>query len=277
MANPLTQSLAFIGAGNMAEALIAGLIGRGFATPTQIRACEIHAERAAFMQKKYGIVMTQELASCITDNCVILLCVKPQQMKTTLVSLRPLIKDQLVITIAAGIRLDFYDATLASKSRVIRVMPNTPALLGLGASAFAGNAFATSADKQLCREIFEQVGVAVELPREEWLDAVTALSGSGPAFVYRFAAELIAAAETLGLSSDLARTLALQTLSGAAAMLQQSGEDPATLTRKVTSPGGTTLAGLEALDQQGFAAAISACLARAAARSKELSDEFGRS
>lgn len=271
-----TLTIGFIGAGNMAEALIAGLISKNFLPASQITACEINTERAGAMQKKYGITMTQEVASCVKNSRVIILCVKPQQMKETLASLSRIIKDQLVISIAAGIPLAFYDAQFASQTRVIRVMPNTPALLGLGATAFVANAHANADDIKICEEIFAQVGLAIALKNEADLDAVTALSGSGPAFVYTFAAELIASATRLGLNESVARELTLQTLTGAAAMLQKSGDDPQTLTRKVTSPGGTTFAGLEALKNQGFAAVISGCLRAAAKRSKELSEEFGK-
>lgn len=268
--------LSFIGAGNMAEAILAGVLKQGLCAASAIRALEVNPERAHFIANKYAITVSSEAADAIADSGVVLLCVKPQQMKEALFTIRPHLKDHLVISIAAGIKMRFYQKILGKTARFIRVMPNTPAMIGLGATVYCAGKAATAQDKTVCERIFAQVGLVRAVGREALLDAVTALSGSGPAFVYHFAAALVAAGKRAGLNAELARQLTFQTLSGAAQMLIQSGEDPAVLTKKVTSPGGTTLAGLKLLAKKGFTRIIEQCILSAAKRAKELSEEFGR-
>jgi pyrroline-5-carboxylate reductase len=268
--------LTFIGAGNMAEAIIAGLIKQGLYAPEAITALEVNPERALYMAEKHRIRVVDTAERALTADGTVLLCVKPQQMQVALVALRPHLKDQLVITIAAGIRLKFYQSLLAPGTHLIRVMPNTPAMIGLGASVYCAARTASHDDKALCERIFAAVGMVRMVKREALLDAVTALSGSGPAFVYHFAAALAAAGRQAGLPKDLARELTFQTLVGAAQLLQQSGEEPAVLTKKVTSKGGTTLAGLEVLGKKRFTRIMGQCILRATRRAQEMSQEFGR-
>ncbi len=271
----LKVSIGFIGAGNMAEALIKGILIKKLVDKEKVSAFEVNPARAKDMANRYGIRLTDSLPHLTQKTDILILCVKPQQMGEVLESLKPLIKNQLVITIAAGITTRFYLKKLGAKTRFIRVMPNMPAMLGFGATGIFAAKTATKTDLANTIALFAATGEVITVKREALIDAVTALSGSGPAFVYRFAASLISGGSKAGLSKDAARTLALQTLLGAAHILINANEDPASLTDKVTSKGGTTLAGLEILDQKGFTQTVEACILRASERAKELSAAFG--
>jgi len=271
----LKTSIGFIGAGNMAEALIKGILTKKLVDKKKIAAFEVNPARAKDMIKRYGIALTDSLVRLTQKADILILCVKPQQMDEVLQSLKPHLKNQLVITIAAGITTRFYLKKLGPKTRLIRVMPNMPAMLGYGATGIFATKTATKTDLANTLALFSAAGDVIEVKREPLIDAVTALSGSGPAFVYRFAASLMSGGIKAGLSKAAAKKLALQTLLGAAHVLINANEDPSSLTAKVTSKGGTTLAGLEVLDQKGFTQTVEACILRASERAKELSAAFG--
>lgn len=262
------RRIAFIGAGNMASALISGLLARGSARPDTLLASDLREEALQTLAREHGIATTHDNASaCAAD--VIVLSVKPQILPAVLSELAPRIgRDALVVSIAAGVPLAVIEGQLPGV-RVIRAMPNTPALVGAGATAIAAGVHAVPADLQTARAIFESVGVVVEVP-EAQLDAVTALSGSGPAYVFYLAEALVEAGSGVGLPQDVATTLALQTVYGAAKLLHESAEAPAELRRKVTSPGGTTEAGVKALDGLQVKAAFQACVTAARDRGAEL-------
>jgi pyrroline-5-carboxylate reductase len=266
----LSQSIAFIGGGNMARALIQGLISTQTARPDQVLVSDQRDDGLALLRERFGVKTTRDnLAACAQE--VVLLCVKPQVFPQLLPEIAPrLATSTLVISIAAGVPLAAIEARLA-RSRVVRAMPNTPALASAGATALAAGARTTPDDMQLARAIFESVGKVVEVD-DAAMDAVTALSGSGPAYVFLLAEALTAAGTQLGLAPEVASTLAAQTLFGASVLLHQSGEAPSELRRKVTSPGGTTAAGIAALEQRDFAGVIAACLQAAKARGHELGE-----
>jgi pyrroline-5-carboxylate reductase len=267
----IDRRIAFIGSGNMASALIHGLIASQTSRPEQIIASDVRSETLAALSSAHGVATTQDNAqACSAD--VVVLSVKPQVMPALLAEIAPHLKPStLVISIAAGVPLALIESQLIGR-RVVRAMPNTPALVAAGATAIAPGQHAGPPDLALARSIFESVGVVVETP-ESLLDAVTALSGSGPAYVFYLAEALVEAGEAVGLPKQIASELALQTVYGAAKLLRESSEAPAELRRKVTSPGGTTQAGVSKLDELGAKAAFRACVIAARDRGQELGKE----
>lgn len=264
----LTQSIAFIGGGNMATALIHGLLHTGTAHAAQVLVSDVREEGLAQLRERYAVSTTHDnREACRRD--VVVLSVKPQIFATLLPEIAAHAgAGTLVISIAAGVPLAAIDACLP-RARVIRAMPNTPALVSAGATALATGARATAEDLALATTLFASVGRVVEVPDSQ-MDAVTALSGSGPAYVFLLAEALASAGAELGLTPEVARELAAQTLFGAGKLLTESAEPAQELRRKVTSPGGTTAAGIAALESHQFVQAVGACLRAAAARGKEL-------
>jgi pyrroline-5-carboxylate reductase len=239
---------AFIGAGNMASALVHGLIASGAARPERIVATDVSAEALEGLQQRHGIATSASNTEAVVGADVVVLCVKPQVLPSVLAELAPaLTPAQLVVSIAAGVPTGVIERALGGAARVVRAMPNTPALVLAGATAIARGRSATDADLELAATLFASVGKVVRVP-EPQLDAVTGLSGSGPAYA----------------------TLAAQTVYGAAKLLHDSGAPPGALRRNVTSPGGTTQAGLERLEERGFADVIRDAVARATERATEL-------
>jgi pyrroline-5-carboxylate reductase len=271
----LSQGIAFIGGGNMATALIQGLIATHTARREQLLVSDIRAEGLVQLRDKYGVRTTLDSrAACQSD--ILVLSVKPQNFAGLLPTIaQHLAPSTLVISIAAGVPLRAIEAALP-QSRVVRAMPNTPALVSAGATALAPGSKASQEDMALATKIFASVGQVVQV-EEAHLDAVTALSGSGPAYVFLMAEALASAGAELGLTPEVARVLAAQTIFGAGKLLAESPDAPAELRRKVTSPGGTTAAGLAALEARDFAGAITACLRAANARGQELGQETANS
>jgi pyrroline-5-carboxylate reductase len=267
----IDRRIAFIGSGNMASALIHGLLASKTSRPDRIIASDVRDEVLAALRGEHGIATSRDNAEVCSSD-VIVLSVKPQVLPALLSEIAPHVKPEtLVISIAAGVPLALIESQLTGR-RAVRAMPNTPALVGAGATAIAPGQHAGKADLALARTIFESVGVVVETP-EALLDAVTALSGSGPAYVFYLAEALIEAGVAVGLPQDVASQLALQTVYGAAKLLHERGEPPADLRRKVTSPGGTTQAGVEKLDALNVKAAFEACVTAARDRGQELGKE----
>jgi pyrroline-5-carboxylate reductase len=267
----LSERIAFIGGGNMASALIQGLLSTQTATPERLLVTDVRPEGLAALHQQHGIATaTDNRQACASD--VVVLSVKPQVFPVLLPELAPLLPERvLVISIAAGVPLAAIEALLP-KSRVVRAMPNTPAMVLAGATALAPGSRATASDMALATAIFASVGEVVQVPDSQ-MDAVTALSGSGPAYVFLLAEALIAAAAELGLPSETATTLAIQTIYGAGKLLRESTDAPDVLRRKVTSPGGTTAAGIAQLESHDFAGAVRACIAAAQARGSELGQD----
>lgn len=263
-------AVGFLGGGNMATALIRGFAAAGLYRPEEICASDVDpAKRRAL--KRLRVAPTEDNSALVRHCRVVVLAVKPQIIDAVLAEIRPAVtKKHLFISIAAGVPTWRLENGLGPGARVVRVMPNTPSLLGQGMAVVVRGAHATAADERLSIKLLRAVGQCQAVADERLLDAVTGLSGSGPAYVYLFAEALIAGGVAAGLDPGLAKVLALQTITGAAAMLQQSGETPQRLREMVTSPGGTTVAGLTEMNRRGFVDAVSAGVVSAAERSAEL-------
>jgi pyrroline-5-carboxylate reductase len=266
----LTQTIGFIGAGQMARALGQGFVSAGLVPGRQISYCD-PSEKAGldFGQSVGGARQAASNAEVVSQSNVVFLAVKPQNMPTVFAEIRGKVgSEKLIVSIAAGITLSRLREGLKTE-RIVRVMPNTPALVGKGASAYALGPGATAADGQLVGQLLEAVGQAFQV-EEKLLDAATGLSGSGPAFVYVMIEALADGGVRMGLPRDVAMALAALTVRGAAEMVVTSGEHPAVLKDRVASPGGTTIAGLAALEDRGLRAALIAAVEAATRRSQEL-------
>jgi len=267
------DTIGFLGGGNMAEALIKGIITAKVYTPENIFVSDIRPERLEFVAKEYGAQPAYSNAALAADVDILVLSVKPQNMTDALQSIKDVFKPPtLVVSIAAGIKVGKITAALGDIA-IVRVMPNTPALIGQGASAL----FANDRAKPMLEKaetIFAAVGRAVIVDDEGLIDAVTAVSGSGPAYYFLLMEEMIKAAGQLGLPDLVAKDLVLQTAKGAALLAVEAdkkGETPAELRRKVTSPGGTTEAALKVFADGKISELISAAIKSARDRSRELS------
>lgn len=266
------SKLAIIGGGKMGEALVGGLTQSGWCDPSELVVSEPHAERREHLAKAYSISVTDDTAVAIDGAETVLLAVKPQDMDTVLDMISASIgPDQLVMTIAAGITIDRLEKRFRSDVPVVRVMPNTPALLREGAAAIAAGTHATDAHMARADEILQAVGRVVHLP-EKYLDAVTGVSGTGPAYVFFLAESLIEAAVGVGLPRDVATELTVQTLLGSARMLRDTGRHPVELREEVTSPGGTTVAAMRVLERAGVKSAFLDAVRAATERSRELAE-----
>jgi pyrroline-5-carboxylate reductase len=267
----LATNIGLIGAGRMATALASGFVRAGLVTPQQVIASDPSSEaRAAFEREVPGAQIVVDNSPVVAHADMVWLAVKPQTMAAALASIRDSIGPaSLVVSIAAGVTIERLAAGLPAGQRIIRVMPNTPCLIGRGASAYSLGRQATRQDAELVGRLLAAVGAAFEVP-ETLLDAVTGLSGSGPAFVYTMIEALTQGGEDVGMPHELAAELACRTVVGAAEMVLQTGEAPAALRDRVTSPGGTTLAGLAALKEGHFHETVIAAVTAATRRSAEL-------
>ena len=263
------KTIAFIGGGNMAEALIKGLIAAGTAKPDHILVTDVSVDRLAHLHTTYGVQQRGNVEAA-READIILLCVKPQVVERVLADISSVVDaKKLVISIAAGIVIAKIEKGLKESSHVVRVMPNTPALVLAGAAALAGGKHATSDDLALAQSIFNSVGRAV-IVEEKLMDAVTGLSGSGPAYVFMIIDALSDAGVKAGLPRQLALELAAQTVYGAAKMVLETKEHPGKLRDMVTSPGGTTIEGLHALEKGKLRATLMNAVEAATTRSREL-------
>ena len=272
------RRIGFLGAGAMGQALAGGLLAAGHPREA-LAAADAAPERREQIAQSLGIATHADNAALVAARDMLVLAVKPHHVGDVLRGLgdAPGLDDDalrrpLWVSIAAGVSIARLAADLPSGARIVRAMPNTPALIGAGATAFAAGPHAEAADRAAARGLFESVGRVWEAAEEAQLDAVTGLSGSGPAYVFVFLEALVEAAVAEGLPREAAHELACQTVLGASRLAQESGRSPAELTAQVTSPGGTTLAGLERLDAEGFRAAVAAAVAAAPRRSRELGE-----
>jgi pyrroline-5-carboxylate reductase len=263
--------IAFIGGGRMAEALIKGLINSKKTAPAEIIASDIQQTRRDFLKKNFGVKVTDDNRDCVEFADTLVLAVKPQFMRDAIRGLK-VNPGQLVISIAAGIPLSTLQKYFEGNP-VIRVMPNNPALVGAGISAIACGELVKDKDKNKAETIFRSVGEIVAVP-EKMMDAVTGLSGSGPAFVYSFVEAMAEAGEGLGIPKETAQKLAIETLAGAAETLKKTGKTAQELKEMVVSPGGTTLAGLKVLEDRDMRSIVIDAITGAARRAKELSKEW---
>ncbi|MCH8551773.1 MAG: pyrroline-5-carboxylate reductase [Natronospirillum sp.] len=269
--------LTFIGTGNMAGAIIGGLLDNGYPAERIIGTTrsEQSAQTAA---STYGIHVTTDNDAAISDADVIILGVKPQVMKDTCAAISSAVQAQkpLVVSVAAGIEAATLDQWLGTGLAVIRCMPNTPSLLGTGISGLYANAAVTDTQRDLVDTMFRSVGITQWVHNEADMHTITAICGSAPAYFYRFSEALVRSAEQRGLSPESARQLVSQVALGAARMLSETGETPAELRQKVSSPGGTTVEALRVFDQQGLddlvEAAVAACFNRSVSLTEELAN-----
>ena len=266
----LDKVIAFLGGGNMAEALIKGLIAAGTAKPSFIMVSDISAERLNYLRKSYGITITKTNFKAAQEADIIVLSVKPQVIESVLSEISSIVNEKkLVISIAAGIGLTRIERELKDGTRVIRVMPNTPALVRAGATVLAAGKNSTIDDLALGQHIFSSVGSAV-VAEEKLLDAVTGISGCGPAYMFMILDAMADAGVKIGLPRQLALDLAAQTMYGAAKMLIETQEHPGKLRDMVTSPGGSTIAGLHVLEKGKLRATVIDAIEAAMVRSREL-------
>ena len=275
--------ITFIGGGNMGRALISGLLANGF-DANQISVVEANTATAQNLQNDFKVHIISTLENIAFDfakNNVVVMAIKPQDFNIAAKVLAPKLKhasapSPLVLSIAAGIRLSDMSRWLEQK-RCVRAMPNTPALIGEGITGLFANADINADDRVLAETICKAVGQSVWVTDEKLMDAVTAVSGSGPAYVFAFLEAMQSAGEKLGLDTDTARKLAYATLEGATQLAQNSSESASVLRERVTSKGGTTAAALEVLNQDGWHAILEKAIAAADQRGKVMGDELGKS
>lgn len=263
-----TNRIAFLGGGNMAEAILGGLLAGDVALAGQLVVADVSAERRAWLEKEYGIDVTADNAEAVRGADVVVLAVKPQQAAEALASATDAFSpSQLLVSICAGLPTSALEALVPA--RVVRVMPNLPALVRRGVSALCSGSRSIPADLDTVERMFAATGAVVRLP-EAQMNEVTALSGSGPGYVFAFMEAMEAAAAAMGIEAATARRMAVETVRGAAELASQTGEDPAELRQRVSSKGGTTLAGLAAMEEKGFSAAVAAGIQAARNRAAEL-------
>ena len=271
-----TQKIAFIGAGNMANALITGLVADGV-DPKNIWASDPSDKNLTALENKFGIQTSFDNKTVISNADIVVLAIKPQIMKDVCQAVTAAVKDfsPMIISIAAGIQVEHLSSWLGSKAAIVRAMPNTPSLIKAGATGLFANEYVTEDQKSIAEEIMRAVGVAIWVDEEIQMDYVTALSGSGPAYFFRIMEAMEKTACEMGLSAKTAHILTLQTALGAAKLAMESNDTLSTLREKVTSPGGTTEKGLAALNEAGIDSTINKTLVAAKVRAAELAKEFG--
>jgi pyrroline-5-carboxylate reductase len=269
------MKITFLGGGNMATALVGGLIAKGFEAG---RMCvvEVLAQNRERLTAQFGISCHESAGAAALDCDVIVLAVKPQQMRAALAPLAGRLQSQLVVSIAAGLRLTDLRRWLGGHKRLVRAMPNTPALIGAGVTGLYAAPAVTKGEREAAEQILGAVGSTLWIDDEAMMDSVTAVSGSGPAYVFYFIAALQEAAVQLGFSVEQARRLSLETFLGAAKLAAQSGEDVTVLRDRVTSKGGTTEAALVSLDADNVEADLLRAVRAAEARGRELGAQLGR-
>lgn len=269
-------TLAFIGGGNMASSLVGGLIADGW-DPALISVADPDPRQTTPLAERFAVMTTQDNQAVAAQADAIVLAVKPQNISVVAEELAPVIAlhRPLVISIAAGIREASLRDWLGEQTAIVRTMPNTPALVQSGATALYANPLVTEEQRSLAESILRTVGLTIWVEEEALMDAVTALSGSGPAYFFLFMEALESAGRQLGLPEDTAHLLTLQTALGAARLALESSDDATTLRQRVTSPGGTTERALEVFEQGGFAELVGKAVHAAEVRSRELAAEFG--
>jgi pyrroline-5-carboxylate reductase len=270
----LGKTIAFLGAGNMAEALVKGLLRAKVAAPGEILCTDRRAERGPELKERYGVAFTTSNKDATERADIVVLSVKPQVMNKLLAEIAPALNDRkLVISIAAGVPLAAIERKVGHGVRIVRTMPNTPALVGAGATALAAGEHATDDDLRQAKALFDAIGKTVVVD-EPLLDAVTGLSGSGPAYIFLMIEALSDGGVKAGLPRAVAQELAAQTVLGSAQLLIETGEHPGRLKDQVTSPGGTAIAGLHTLEAGGLRTTLMNAVEAATTRSRELGKKF---
>jgi len=269
------MKISFIGGGNMAAALIGGLAGR-LTAAANIHVVDLSAEVRDRLQQQFGVTTSSAIDAAVRGSDVVVLAVKPQQMKEVVAQLAPHIDTQLVLSIAAGIRAADLSRWLGGHQAIVRTMPNTPALIGKGVTGMVALSGVTAAQRDAADAILKAVGGTVWLDEEALIDPVTAVSGSGPAYVFYFLEAMQQAAREMGLTAEQGNALAIATFTGAAELAAQSDDPVAVLRERVTSKGGTTYAALTSMEESGVKHAIVKAMKAAAARGRALGEEFGK-
>lgn len=267
----LKHKLGFIGAGSIAEAILKGILSHKLTKSQNIYMINRqNDERLHHFQKNYGIKITRDYKDIVSRCNILVIAVKPDDVEDLLETIKQLVtKDHIIITVAAGITTSFVEMRLRKNVQVVRAMPNTSCQVKESATAIASGKFVKSGSMELVRNIFSSVGKVAKV-EEDMLNAVTGLSGSGPAYVYLLMEAMIEAGIQAGLSENLSKDLAIQTVFGAAKMALETGESPNRLRKKVTSPGGTTMVGIKTLEAMGFSTSIIRAVDNAAKRSQEM-------
>jgi pyrroline-5-carboxylate reductase len=267
--------IAFIGGGNMAESLLAGLLRKGVASAERLTVSDPHSQRREWLARRFGVAVHADNRAAAQKADLIVLCVEPQVLDSVLVDLSSILpSNPLLISVAAGYPLSRLQKQLKTATRLVRAMPNTPSTIGEGVTALSLVPGLSSQDQDRARCLFESVGKVVVV-EERLMDAVTGLSGSGPAYVFAMIEALADGGVLMGLPRATAQVLAAQTLAGAARMVLEQGTHPAVLKDRVASPGGTTIAGLSRLEQGRLRATLMSAVTAAAQRSQELGQEEG--
>jgi pyrroline-5-carboxylate reductase len=267
--------ISFIGGGNMATALIGGLAGK-LTAGANIHVVDINVDALQKLKQQFGVATAQQIDAAIGRSDVIVLAVKPQQMREVAAQLQAYVSSQLVLSIAAGIRAVDLSRWLGGHTAIVRTMPNTPALIGMGITGMVAMAGVSDQQRAAADAIMRAVGATVWLSNEALIDPVTALSGSGPAYVFYFIEAMQQAAQEMGLSAEQGTELAIATFVGASRLAAQSPEPVSVLRERVTSKGGTTYAALTSMEGSGVRDAIVRAMKVAAERGRQLGEEFGR-
>lgn len=269
------DKIVFVGAGSMAEAMISGMLKKQLLSSRQIWATNhSNDERLKTLEKKYSIHTSRKYEELFQDSTIVILAMKPKDVRSSLLSIRShLSEETLILSVVAGISSAFIENTLQMKIPVVRAMPNTSAAVGKSATGIAGGTFSNERHIHIATALFESIGMATVVEEND-LHAVTGVAGSGPAYLYYFAECMEESAMKHGLPKDIARKLVIQTFLGAAEMLNTTNETPEVLRNQVMSPGGTTEAGIRALDEHQFKQAVHACIDAAVKRSHELQSLF---
>lgn len=267
--------ISFLGGGNMANALIGGMLERGF-DARKMRVVDLATENCARLSERFGVSAATAIADDFLACDLIVLAVKPQNLKAAVAPLAGRLRDQVVVSIAAGIRTADIARWLGGYARIVRAMPNTPALIGAGVTGLYAADEVDALGRDTVESVLSSVGATVWVDREALIDSVTAVSGSGPAYVFHFIEALEAAGMAQGFDAETARKLAIGTVLGAARLAQGSEDSPGVLRERVTSKGGTTAAALASLAESGFMSAIDRAVAAACERGRVLGDELGQ-
>lgn len=267
----LEKTIVFLGAGSMAEALIAGVLNKGVVAPHEIIVTNRqNRARLAELANRYGVRTANDKREAVREADVIVLAMKPKDVSDALNEVADRVRaNHLIISVAAGVPIAFIQSFVPHPVPIVRTMPNTSCHVGLSATGIALGPYAAPCHETLVRKLFDAIGMTCVV-KEEQLDAVTGLSGSGPAYIYFLVEAMEQAGQQAGLAPEIARRLTVQTLLGAAHMLLETREEPSVLREKVTSPGGTTMAGLEVLRTHRFQEAIQRAVLRATERAREL-------
>jgi pyrroline-5-carboxylate reductase len=267
----IDKPIAVLGAGNMGAALVKGIINAKLTPPKKIIACDVNPIKLQTLESEWNVRTTADIKKAVRESDILLLCVKPQTLSQVLVTMKESIRPHhLVISIVAGMRIAFIQQMLGTKLGIVRTMPNIAATVDEGAAAVAFGNHVTAEQQKISKSIFEAVGEVVVVT-EDQLDAVTGLSGSGPAYIYMVIEALIDGGVKMGLSRDISTKLAIQTVLGSAKLAKSSGLHPAILRDQVTTPGGTTINAIHELESHGLRSMLIDAVATATHRSEELS------